>query len=153
MVRQAGFANQLEWYHKKNLTAIEKSVRFFLTWQIYALTTSFPFVSFVDFVFLVGDKSEVNYLLLKIDTSDGKVLNSELPLSYNKGWNELFFNAHSRNFMLRANDPPKFTTMFMDYIVSIGKETTPYIKPKSENLTTEKLGGDPNPIIFFYEFK
>ena len=84
------------------------------------------------------DKSEGNYLLLEIDTSDGKILNSALPLSYNKGWNELFFDSYSRFFMTRANNPPKFNMMFMDYIVSIGKEITPYIKLKSENLTTEK---------------
>ena len=84
------------------------------------------------------DKSEDNYLLLEIDTSDGKILNSALPLSYNKGWNELFFDSYSKFFMLRANNPPKFNMMFMDYIVSIGKEITPYIKLKSENLTTEK---------------
>ena len=40
--------------------------------------------------------------------------------------------------MSRANNPPKFNTMFMDYIVSLGKEITPYIKLKSKNLTTEE---------------
>jgi len=84
------------------------------------------------------DKSEDNYLLLEIDPSNGKVLNSSLPLKYNKNFNELFFDADSKFFLTRTNNPPKFNTMFMDYIISIGKEITPYIRLKSENLMSEK---------------
>ena len=83
------------------------------------------------------DKSDDNYMLLEIDPSDGKILSSSLPVKYNKGWNELYFSGYSRFFMSRANNPPRYNQMFMDYIVSIGKEITPYIELKSKYLTTE----------------
>ena len=83
------------------------------------------------------DKSEDNHMLLEIDPNDGKVLSQSLHLKYNKGWNELLFDAHSRFFMSRVQDPPRYNQMFMDYIVSIGKEIIPYIELKSKYLTTE----------------
>ena len=83
------------------------------------------------------EKSDDNYMLLEVDPNDGKILSRSLPVKYNKGWNELYFSAHSRFFMSRANNPPRYNQMFMDYIVSIGEEITPYIELKSKNLTTK----------------
>jgi hypothetical protein len=77
------------------------------------------------------------YLLLEIDPENGNVTSRSLPISYNKGWNESFFTGHNF-FMSRLNDPPRYSQLFMDYIVSVGKETTPYIKLKSKNLVTEQ---------------
>ena len=83
------------------------------------------------------DKTSNDSLLLEIDPNDGKILSQSLHVKYNKGWNESFFNADSRFFMSRAQNPPRFNQMFMDHIVSIGKEITPYIELKSKYLTTE----------------
>ena len=83
------------------------------------------------------EKSNDNFMLLEIDPSNGKILSSSLPVQYNKGWNENFSDPLSRVFMSRANNPPRYNQMFMDYIVSIGKEITPYIELKSNYLTTE----------------
>lgn len=84
------------------------------------------------------NKSGDNYMLLEIDPDDGKILSRSLPVKYNKGWNEAFFSGHSRLFMSYGNNPPRYNQLFMDYIVSVGEEVTPYIKLKSNNLTTEK---------------
>lgn len=83
-------------------------------------------------------KFDDNYMLLEINPSNGKIISRSLPIKYNKGWNEAFFSGHSRFFMSYGNNPPRYNQMFMDYIVSIGKEITPYIKLKSKYLTTEK---------------
>ena len=40
--------------------------------------------------------------------------------------------------MSRLNSPPRYAQLFMDEIVSIGEEITPYIQLKSKNLVTEK---------------
>ena len=82
-------------------------------------------------------KSNDNYMLLEIDPNNGKILSRLLPMKYNKGWNEAFFSM-SRFFLSRVNNPPRYNQMFMDYIVSVGEEITPYIKLKSNYLTTEK---------------
>ena len=68
-------------------------------------------------------------MLLEIDPGNGKVLSSSLPVRYNKGWNEPFFDSCSRIFMSRANNPPRYNQMYMDYIVSIGDEITPCMSP------------------------
>ena len=78
-----------------------------------------------------------NFMLLESDQNNGKIISRSLPVKYNKGWNQAFRDIHSRNFMSRANNPPRFNLMFMDYIISIGKEITPYIEMKSKYLTTE----------------
>jgi len=83
------------------------------------------------------NKSKDNYMLLEIDPDNGKVLSSSLPVRYNKGWNEAFY-SENRFFMSRANNPPRYTQMFMDYVVSIGEEITPYIKLTGRFLTTEE---------------
>ena len=88
--------------------------------------------------FLGWKTSEDDYLLLEIDPNNGKTLSRSLSIQYNKGWNEEFYHQFSKFFMSRANKPPKYNQMFMDYIVSIGKEITPYIELKSKNLTTER---------------
>jgi len=85
---------------------------------------------------LLWDKSNDNPTLLEIDPNDGKIISQSIPLKYNKGWNENFID-HTQFFMSRANDPPRYNLMFMDYIVSLGKEITPYIELKSKYLTTE----------------
>ena len=83
------------------------------------------------------NNSDDNFMLLEIDPNDGKILSSSLPVKYNKGWDETF-TSYSRFFLSRANDPPRYNQMFMDYIVSVGKEITPYIELKSKHLTTER---------------
>lgn len=82
-------------------------------------------------------KSDDNFMLLEIDPNDGKILSRSLPIKYNKGWNEPLFSM-SRFSLSRVNNPPRYNQMFMDYIVSFGEEITPYIKLKSNYLTTEK---------------
>ena len=84
------------------------------------------------------NKSEDNYMLLEIDPNNGNILSKSLNIKrYNKGWNELVFDVHSNFFMSRGQNPPRYNQMFMDYIVSIGKEVTPYIELKSKYLTTK----------------
>ena len=79
-----------------------------------------------------------DYMLLEVSPDDGKVLSSFLPLKYNKGWAELFSTGHSF-FMSRVNNPPRYTQLFMDYIISVGGDTiTPYIELKSKNLVTKE---------------
>ena len=72
-----------------------------------------------------------------MDPDNGKILSQSLPLKYNKGWDKRIFTGHSF-FISPLNNPPKYTQLFMDYIVSLGEKITPYIKLKSKNLTTEK---------------
>ena len=102
---------------------------------------------------ILWKKTENSYLLQEVDPSNGKIISSSIPLEYNKGWTGLLYNKHSRIFMSRANNPPRYNKIFMDYIVSIGKEITPYIKFISRHLTTEKdmedfQGKDREPFNF-----
>ena len=83
------------------------------------------------------DPAENDYMLLGIDPNDGKILSRALPLKYNKGWAELIFTGHSF-FTSRMNSPPRYAQLFMDEIVSIGDDISPYIQLKSKNLVTEK---------------
>ena len=76
-------------------------------------------------------------MLMEADPDNGDILSKSLPLKYNKGWAELIFMGNSF-FMPKLNDPPLFTQMFMDHIVSIGEYITPYIEIKSKNLVTDK---------------
>ena len=116
---------QLDGTYEKTIT-IEETTHFiqFYNGRMYSST-------------FIWDKTKDNYLLLEIDPNDGKILSRSLHVKYNKGWNEPFFDVHSRFFMSRVQNPPRFNQMFMDYIVSIGKEITPYIELKSKYLTTE----------------
>ena len=88
--------------------------------------------------YMGGKTSQDDYMLLEIDPNNGSILSRALPVKDNKGWNELFFSAHSRFFMSRANNPPRYNQMFMDNIMSVGKDIKPYIKLKSKYLTTEQ---------------
>ena len=78
-----------------------------------------------------------DYMLLETDLENGEILSKSLPLKYNKGWAELIFTGHNF-FMSRLNAPPLYSRMFMDYIVSVGEDITPYIEIKSKNLVTDK---------------
>ena len=86
-----------------------------------------------------------DYMLMEVDIENGKILSSLLPLKYNKGWAGRFSTGHSF-FMSRLNDPPRFTHLYMDYIVTIGDVITPFVELKSKYLTTyedvKKLQGD-----------
>ena len=131
----------------------------------YIHTITIPTLnSYVDFIqfyngrlyvnCLEWEKSQNGYMLLEINPTDGKILSRSLPIKYNKGWDESLSVSHSRFFMSRGNNPPRFNLMFMDYIVSIGKKITPYVKLKSRHLTTEKdiesfrsKDGEPNNIL------
>jgi len=92
-------------------------------------------------------------MLLEIDPNDGKIISSSIPILYNKGWNESYIHYLNRVFMSRANHPPRYNEMFMDYILTIGKEITPYIELKSKHLTNETdiesfRGKEGHPINF-----
>lgn len=78
-----------------------------------------------------------NFLLLEADPDDGKILKRTLPVKLNKGWGLQIRSDHSF-FISRLNKPPLYNQLFMDYIVSIGEEITPYISFKSKNLSTER---------------
>ena len=78
-----------------------------------------------------------DYMLLETDLDNGEILSKSLPLKYNKGWAELMSIGHSF-FMSRLNAPPLYSQIFMDYVVSVGKDITPYIELKSKNLVTDK---------------
>ena len=79
-----------------------------------------------------------DFMLQEIDIDNGQILSKSLPLKYNKGWNETVHDHYSRFFMSRANNPPRYNQMFMNFIVSIGKEITPYIELKSKNWIKER---------------
>jgi len=76
-----------------------------------------------------------DYMLLEVDPNDGKILSQFLPIKYNKGWGEAYFRGN--NFMSRLNNPPMYTQLFMNYIVAIGEEISPYIELKSKYLATD----------------
>jgi hypothetical protein len=76
-------------------------------------------------------------MLLEIDIDNGEILSQYLPLKYNKGWAEPFLMDHNL-FIPRLNAPPLYTQLFMDYIVSIEGNITPYIEIKSKNLVNAK---------------
>ena len=84
-----------------------------------------------------GETTQDDFMLLEMDPDNGKILSQSLPLSYNKGWDKRGFTGHNF-FISPLNNPPKYTQLFMDYVVSLGEEITPYIELKSKNLTTEK---------------
>ena len=86
---------------------------------------------------LAWEPAEDDYMLLGIDPNNGKILSRSLPLKYNKGWAQLFFTGHSF-FLSRLNSPPRYAQLFMDEVVSIGEDISPYIQLKSKNLVTEK---------------
>ena len=83
------------------------------------------------------EPTQDDFMLAEIDPDDGKILSQSLPLTYNKGWAETTSTGHSF-FISRLNNPPRYTQLFMDYIVSLGKDIKPYIELKSNNLVTEK---------------
>jgi len=84
-----------------------------------------------------GETTPDDFMLLEMDPDNGKVLSRSLPLKDNKGWDKRGFTGHNF-FISPLNNPPKYTQLFMDSIVSLGEEITPYIELKSQHLTTEK---------------
>lgn len=82
-------------------------------------------------------KSDDNCMLLEIDPNNGEILSRLVSMKYNKNW-DVSFTSVSGFFKSRVNSPPRYSRMFMDYIVNVGEEITPYIKLKSKHLTTEK---------------
>ena len=86
---------------------------------------------------LAWEPAKDDYMLLGIDPNDGKILSQHLPLKYNKGWSESVSSNRSF-FMSRLNSHPKYAQLFMDCIVSLDEEVSPYIEIKSKNLVTEK---------------
>lgn len=86
---------------------------------------------------LAWDPTPDDYTLLKSDPNDGKILSRSLPLKYNNGFAMGFSTGHS-SFVSRTSNPPKYTQLFMNYIMSVGETIMPYIELKSENLVTDK---------------
>ena len=78
-----------------------------------------------------------DFMLMETDLYDGKILAKSLPYKYNKGWTTPIFMGHSF-FVSRLNGPPLYVQMFMDFIVSVGENSIPYIELKSRNLVTER---------------
>jgi len=76
-----------------------------------------------------------DYMLLEVDPEDGKILSRSLPVKYNKGWIKPHFTENF--FKSRLNNPPRYSQLFMDYIMSLDKGITPFIELKSKNLVTE----------------
>ena len=76
-------------------------------------------------------------MLLEVDSDNGAILSGTLPLEYNKGWGKPFSTSHSF-FMSRLSDPPRYTRLFMDNIVTIGENITPYIRIKGKHLATSE---------------
>ena len=74
-------------------------------------------------------------MLLEVDPDNGMILSSTLPIKHNKGWGNPFSTGHNF-FMSRLNDPPRYTRLYMDDIVTIGDSITTYIKLKSKHLAT-----------------
>ena len=90
--------------------------------------------------FLPNLRTKYDNMLLEIDPADGKILSQSLPVKYNKGWAEAYFSDNF--FKSRLNKPPMYSQFFMDFIVSIGEEVTPYIELKSRNFFTENDFGN-----------
>lgn len=83
------------------------------------------------------EPTQDDYLLLEIDPNNGEILSRSLPLKYNKGWAKTSFMGHSF-FMSRLNNSPRYTELFMDYVVTVGETITPYIELKSKYLVTDR---------------
>ena len=86
---------------------------------------------------LAYNRTPNDYMLMETDLDNGEILSQSLPLKYNKGWGESIYLRHS-SFLSRSNVMPLYTRMFMDYIVSVGEDITPYIELRSKNLVTDK---------------
>jgi len=84
---------------------------------------------------LAWESTPDDFMLLEMDPDNGKILSHSLPLKLNKGWDKTSFTGHNF-FISPLNNPPRYTQLFMDYIVSLGETITPYIELKSKNLTT-----------------
>ena len=78
--------------------------------------------------------SKDDYMLVEADPNSGKIISQSLPLKLNKAWAKPHFTGHS--FFISRSSPPKFTNLFMDYIMSLSEAITPYIELKSKNLVT-----------------
>jgi len=78
-----------------------------------------------------------DFMLIEIGLEKGEILSKSLPLRYNKNWTEFLFLRNSF-FVSRSNVQPLYAQSFMDYIVSVGVEITPYVELKSNNLVTNK---------------
>ena len=75
------------------------------------------------------------YMLLRVDVKNGKVLSHYFPSSLNKGWNELRIN---QAFWGRLNDHPLYTQIFMNEIIKIDEQPKVQFLLQSDRLTTEK---------------
>ena len=87
--------------------------------------------------FYAWDTTPDDYMIMEIDPMNGKTITQSLPIKYNKEWAESVFTGHSF-FMSRLSSPPRYTQLFMNFVVSIGEEITPYIELKSDYLVTNK---------------
>ena len=85
---------------------------------------------------LPWDADNDKYMLVEIDPDDGKIHSRSLPLRYNKGWSE-GYNKGESFFKSRLNTPPRYTQLFMSYVISVGETITPYIELKSKHLVTD----------------
>ena len=85
------------------------------------------------------DKSRNQFLLSKVDITNGKRTSFQLNASqYNKGWNELF-STNQHTFVSDPAGKPKFMQIFMDTIFEITpKGIKPYIAVQSKSLVTKK---------------
>jgi hypothetical protein len=84
-------------------------------------------------------KSEDNFLLREIDMKTGDQVKCWLkPIDYNKNFSDLYFTGKGV-FYSRNSSKPKFLQLFMDTVMSIGRnEISPYLAITSKNLLTKK---------------
>ena len=78
-----------------------------------------------------------DFMLIEINPKNGEVLSSHFTYDNNKGWMAPYSTGHSF-FISRLNDIPKFTNLFMDYIILLNDTIKPYIKLESKNLITKQ---------------
>ena len=81
-------------------------------------------------------QTQDDYMLFEIDPNDGKIISRSLPIKLNKGWTKAIFTGNF--FMSRLNNPPRYTQLFMDHVVSLDEEISTYIKLMSRYLVTER---------------
>jgi hypothetical protein len=85
----------------------------------------------------VPHSNQNDEMLLKIDVSNGKILNQYLSSSeYNYSWNKLF-KMETSSFKARLSDPPRYAQTFMHQIISLD-DIQPYIELKTERTATKE---------------
>ncbi|MDD4686441.1 MAG: 6-bladed beta-propeller [Clostridia bacterium] len=77
-----------------------------------------------------------DYMLVEADPDNGKIISQSLPIELNKEWAKPHFTGHS--FFISRISSPKFTNLFMNYIMSLDNAIMPYIELKSKNLVTSQ---------------